>query len=67
MILLLISSPPAYGNLANILSASGQKHEAELAYRKALTFRYNMADVHYNLYVFDPIVVRILYLSSSNC
>lgn len=41
----------AYGNLANILSANGNKKEAEAAYKKALTYRANMADVHYNLYV----------------
>jgi Tfp pilus assembly protein PilF len=39
----------AYGNLANILSAQGKKKEAESAYKKALTYRFNMADVHYNL------------------
>ncbi|GFY51640.1 protein O-mannosyl-transferase TMTC2 [Trichonephila inaurata madagascariensis] len=38
-----------YGNLANILSFQGKKAEAEWAYKKALTFRANMADVHYNL------------------
>ncbi|KAA0190184.1 hypothetical protein HAZT_HAZT005264 [Hyalella azteca] len=41
--------PPAYGNLANILSARGQKAEAEWAYKRALAHRSNMADVHYNL------------------
>lgn len=44
----------AYGNLANILSAHGKKTEAEWAYKKALTYRSNMADVHYNLYVCLP-------------
>ncbi len=39
----------AYGNLANILSSMGKKKEAEAAYKKALTYRSNMADVHYNL------------------
>ncbi|CAG2111276.1 unnamed protein product [Medioppia subpectinata] len=39
----------AYGNLANILSAQSKKKEAENAYKKALTYRFNMADVHYNL------------------
>ncbi|GFS97681.1 protein O-mannosyl-transferase TMTC2 [Nephila pilipes] len=44
-----INPPKAYGNLANILSAQGKKAEAEWAYKKALTYRSNMADVHYNL------------------
>ena len=39
----------AYGNLANILSSTGRKEEAEQAYKKALSYRNNMADVHYNL------------------
>uniref|UniRef100_T1JJZ4 dolichyl-phosphate-mannose--protein mannosyltransferase n=1 Tax=Strigamia maritima TaxID=126957 RepID=T1JJZ4_STRMM len=44
-----INPPKAYGNLANILSAQGKKEEAEWAYKKALSYRSNMADVHYNL------------------
>ena len=39
----------AYGNLGNILVEQGKKKEGELAYRKALRYRYNMADTHYNL------------------
>lgn len=46
---LLVSSLTAYGNLANILSSQGKKEEAEWAYKKALSYRSNMADVHYNL------------------
>ncbi|KAG8187125.1 hypothetical protein JTE90_004871 [Oedothorax gibbosus] len=44
-----INPPKAYGNLANILSSQGKKAEAEWAYKKALAYRSNMADVHYNL------------------
>ncbi|XP_064459651.1 protein O-mannosyl-transferase TMTC2-like [Ornithodoros turicata] len=44
-----INPPKSYGNLANILSARGRKTEAEWAYKKALSYRSNMADVHYNL------------------
>ncbi|KAM7310323.1 protein O-mannosyl-transferase TMTC2 [Ixodes scapularis] len=44
-----VNPPKSYGNLANILSAHGKKAEAEWAYKKALTYRSNMADVHYNL------------------
>ncbi|CAL4083341.1 unnamed protein product, partial [Meganyctiphanes norvegica] len=44
-----INPPKAYGNLANILSSQGKKEEAEWAYQKALSYRSNMADVHYNL------------------
>ncbi|XP_055949384.1 protein O-mannosyl-transferase TMTC2-like isoform X2 [Argiope bruennichi] len=44
-----INPPKAYGNLANILSSQGKKAEAEWAYKKALSYRANMADVHYNL------------------
>ncbi|XP_076318476.1 protein O-mannosyl-transferase TMTC2-like isoform X1 [Tachypleus tridentatus] len=44
-----INPPKAYGNLANILSAQGKKSKAEWAYKKALSYRSNMADVHYNL------------------
>lgn len=39
----------AWGNLANVLKANGEDIEAEQAYRKALSFRGNMADAHYNL------------------
>ncbi|KAF7492419.1 Protein O-mannosyl-transferase TMTC2 [Sarcoptes scabiei] len=45
----IINPPKAYGNLGNILSSQGKKEEAEEFYRKALSFRFNMADVHYNL------------------
>ncbi|GFR21688.1 protein O-mannosyl-transferase TMTC2 [Trichonephila clavata] len=44
-----INPPKAYGNLANILSGRGNKDEAEWAYKKALSYRSNMADVRYNL------------------
>ncbi|XP_054721235.1 protein O-mannosyl-transferase TMTC2-like, partial [Uloborus diversus] len=44
-----VNPPKAYGNLANILSGRGQKAEAEWAYKKALSYRSNMADVRYNL------------------
>ncbi|XP_035209841.1 protein O-mannosyl-transferase TMTC2-like, partial [Stegodyphus dumicola] len=44
-----VNPPKAYGNLANILSSRGQKEEAEWAYKKALSYRANMADVRYNL------------------
>ncbi|XP_054159128.1 protein O-mannosyl-transferase TMTC2-like [Oppia nitens] len=44
-----VNPPKAYGNLANILSSQSKKREAEQAYKKALTYRFNMADVHYNL------------------
>ncbi|XP_057381261.1 protein O-mannosyl-transferase TMTC2-like [Daphnia carinata] len=44
-----VNPPKAYGNLANILSSTGRKDEAEQAYKKALSYRNNMADVHYNL------------------
>ncbi|UYV67419.1 TMTC2 [Cordylochernes scorpioides] len=39
----------AYGNLGHILSTQGKAAEAEWAYRRALAYRHNMADVHYNL------------------
>ncbi|XP_037086631.1 protein O-mannosyl-transferase TMTC2-like isoform X2 [Pollicipes pollicipes] len=44
-----VNPPKAYGNLANILSSNGMKEEAERAYKRALSYRSNMADVHYNL------------------
>ena len=40
---------PAWGNLGNILNAQKRHAEAEAAYRQALLYRSNMADVHYNL------------------
>ncbi|KAL1509689.1 hypothetical protein ABEB36_004391 [Hypothenemus hampei] len=43
--------PKAYGNLGSILNAKGRIEEAEKAFRKALDYRPNMADVHYNLAV----------------
>lgn len=39
----------AYGNLGSVLSSQGRAAEAEWAFRRALQFRPNMADVHYNL------------------
>ncbi|RZC39615.1 DUF1736, and/or TPR 11 domain containing protein, partial [Asbolus verrucosus] len=44
-----INPPKAYGNLGSVLSSQGRMAEAEWAFRKALQFRPNMADVHYNL------------------
>ncbi|XP_049939011.1 protein O-mannosyl-transferase TMTC2-like [Schistocerca serialis cubense] len=44
-----VNPPKAYGNLGNILSMKGELEEAERCYRKALSYRPNMADVHYNL------------------
>jgi len=44
-----VNPPKAYGNLGNILSAQGRKDVAEKSYRRALSFRPTMADVHYNL------------------
>ncbi|XP_077990918.1 protein O-mannosyl-transferase TMTC2-like [Glandiceps talaboti] len=41
--------PKAWGNLANILKSQGKVEEAEMAYKKALEYRGNMADAHYNL------------------
>lgn len=43
----LLSS--AYGNLGSVLSSRGRLVEAEHAFRMALKYRPNMADVHYNL------------------
>ncbi|XP_068085342.1 protein O-mannosyl-transferase TMTC2 [Anabrus simplex] len=44
-----INPPKAYGNLGSVYSSQGRTTEAEWAYRKALEYRSNMADVHYNL------------------
>ncbi|XP_068081246.1 protein O-mannosyl-transferase Tmtc2 [Anabrus simplex] len=44
-----INPPKAYGNLGSVLSSRGKTEEAEWAFRMALKFRSNMADVHYNL------------------
>ncbi|XP_045479217.1 protein O-mannosyl-transferase TMTC1-like [Harmonia axyridis] len=44
-----VNPPKAYGNLGSILSSQGRTYEAEVAFRKALEYRPNMADVHYNL------------------
>lgn len=44
-----INPPKSWGNLGYVLSRAGRRAEAEVAYRQALTFRSNMADVHYNL------------------
>ncbi|XP_050298549.1 protein O-mannosyl-transferase TMTC2-like [Anthonomus grandis grandis] len=43
--------PKAYGNLGSILNSHGRVAEAKAAFRKALKYRPNMADVHYNLAV----------------
>ena len=39
----------AYGNLANVMAQRGRVEEAEVAFKKALRHRPNMADAHYNL------------------
>jgi hypothetical protein len=44
-----INPPKSWGNLGNVLNNAGRTAEAEVAYRQALRFRSNMADVHYNL------------------
>lgn len=44
-----VNAPKSLANLASILSRNGLKQEAEEAYRKALNYRPNMADAHYNL------------------
>ncbi|XP_071453021.1 protein O-mannosyl-transferase TMTC2-like [Hetaerina americana] len=44
-----VNPPKAYGNLGNVLSSQGRTAEAERAYKMALKYRSNMADVHYNL------------------
>ncbi|XP_074037770.1 protein O-mannosyl-transferase Tmtc2 [Leptinotarsa decemlineata] len=44
-----VNPPKAYGNLGSVLSSQGRVVEAELAFREALHYRPNMADVHYNL------------------
>nr|CAD7570595.1 unnamed protein product [Timema californicum] len=44
-----INPPKAYGNLGSVLSSKGRTEEAEWAFRMALRYRVNMADVHYNI------------------
>ncbi|XP_014784886.1 protein O-mannosyl-transferase TMTC2 [Octopus bimaculoides] len=44
-----INPAKAWGNLANVLNSQGKEKEAEFAYKNALKYRSNMADVHYNL------------------
>jgi len=44
-----VNPPKSWGNLGTILNSQGRTSEAEVAYRQALRFRPNMADVHYNL------------------
>ncbi|XP_021933145.1 transmembrane and TPR repeat-containing protein 2-like [Zootermopsis nevadensis] len=44
-----INPPKSYGNLGSVLSSQGRVEEAEWAYRMALKWRINMAEVHYNL------------------
>ncbi|XP_076445785.1 protein O-mannosyl-transferase TMTC2-like [Babylonia areolata] len=46
---LKVNPAKAWGNLANVLNNEGRVGEAEEAYRNALKYRGNMADVHYNL------------------
>ena len=47
----------AWGNLANVWNSQKKTDKAEEAYRQALTYRRNMADVHYNLYVLLLLIV----------
>ncbi|CAG5119032.1 unnamed protein product [Candidula unifasciata] len=44
-----VNPAKAWGNLANIFNDKHETDKAEEAYKKALTYRPNMADVHYNL------------------
>ncbi|XP_034256998.1 protein O-mannosyl-transferase TMTC2-like [Thrips palmi] len=44
-----VNPPKAYGNLGSVLSSRGRLAEAEHAFRMALRYRPNMAEVHYNL------------------
>lgn len=46
---IIVNPAKAWGNLANVLNGQGKKASAEIAYRNALQYRSNMADVHYNL------------------
>ena len=39
----------ALGNLGNVLTQKGRLQAAEVAFKKALEYRTNMADTHYNL------------------
>ncbi|CAG0879154.1 unnamed protein product [Cyprideis torosa] len=45
-----VNPPKAYGNLGIIFAKRGQFAKAEMAYRRALDHRPNMADTHYNLF-----------------
>ncbi|GBP83343.1 Transmembrane and TPR repeat-containing protein CG4341 [Eumeta japonica] len=40
----------AYGNLGSVLRAQGRSLEAEAAFQRALHYRPNMAEVHYNFF-----------------
>lgn len=44
-----VNPAKAWGNLGNVLKNQGKMDEAELAYRNALYYRRNMADMLYNL------------------
>ena len=44
-----VNPAKAWGNLGNVLGQQNRTAEAEEAYKKALTYRSNMADTHYNL------------------
>ncbi|XP_020604755.1 transmembrane and TPR repeat-containing protein 2-like [Orbicella faveolata] len=44
-----VNPAKAWSNLGNVLNSQRRVREAEDAYRKALSYRSNMADTHYNL------------------
>ncbi|XP_030070737.1 protein O-mannosyl-transferase TMTC2 [Microcaecilia unicolor] len=44
-----VNPAKAWGNLGNVLKSQGKISEAEIAYRNALYYRSNMADMLYNL------------------
>ncbi|KAI5711133.1 hypothetical protein M8J75_014417 [Diaphorina citri] len=44
-----VNPPKSYGNLGSILTSQGRLKEAEWTLKKALQYRPNMAEVHYNL------------------
>lgn len=60
---LVCSSFSAWGNLGNVLKNQGKVVEAEQAYRNALYYRRNMADMLYNLWVSEPPPNSRLYRS----
>ncbi|XP_067358073.1 protein O-mannosyl-transferase TMTC2 isoform X1 [Channa argus] len=58
-----VNPAKAWGNLGNVLKSQGKMEDAEQAYRNALYYRSNMADMLYNLVLFSLTALLMMLFS----